>query len=107
MVRREAGHRGATVIGYEGSISFDWYTENITVVMHHRSRTETINCTSKDGHGGGDTELVRDLLAVMRGKGKSRAPISAGIMSALMCLKARKSCETRKFQKIDVKELER
>jgi len=106
FARRDAASRGATLIGYHGTIQFDWYTEKVKVTLHHVSRTETIDCAGKHGHGGGDVELAQDFLNVMRGKGKSRTPISAGILSVLMCLKARRSALSHTFEKIDLAELD-
>ena len=34
--RRDAGQRGATVSGYMGTVSFDWYTNELKRVRHHR-----------------------------------------------------------------------
>jgi hypothetical protein len=49
-------------------------------------------------HTGGDTELARDFLGVLAGKGMSRSPLEAGILSVEMCLMARDSCQTGTFQ---------
>ncbi len=106
FVSGAAGCRGATLIGYKGSISFDWYTGKVKVVMHHRARTDTLDFSGVDGHGGGDEELSRDFINLMRGKGTSRAPISAGILSAYMCLKARESAQTHTVQRVDLKDLD-
>ncbi|HUU43417.1 MAG TPA: Gfo/Idh/MocA family oxidoreductase [Planctomycetota bacterium] len=106
FVRRHAGYRGATLIGYHGTIQFDWNQPMFRLTMHHKAWTETVDCAS-DGHGGGDVELARDFIGVMRGTGKSRAPISAGILSAYMCLKARESALNRRFEKLDLAELDR
>lgn len=106
LTRRDAATRGATLIGYKGTIQFDWYTNLVKITSHHASRTDTVNCTSQHGHGGGDLELIVNFVNVMKGKAKSRSPISAGIMSALMCLKARTAAQTHTFQKIDLAELD-
>ena len=107
FVSGTAGERGATLIGYKGSISFDWYTGKVKVIKHHRGRTDTLDFGGVDGHGGGDEELVRDFIGLMRGKGTSRAPISAGILSAYLCLKARESAQTHTVQRLSLKELEK
>lgn len=106
FARRDAGYRGATVIGYKGTVQFDFYSDTVKLVKHHQVRTETIKIGGSDGHGGGDVELVRDFRNIMTGKGPSRAPLSAGIMSAFMCLKARASGQTKTFQPINLAERE-
>lgn len=99
--RRGAAARGVTLIGYRGTISFDWYREELVVHHHHRARTERHQFASTgSGHHGGDEELARDFLAIVTGKGESRAPLDAGILSAQMCLLARESCRTNTFQEV-------
>jgi len=105
FVRRDAGCRGATLMGYDGTIQFNWNTPSFKLTMHHKAWTETVDCAS-DGHGGGDVELARNFIRVMRGTGKSRAPISAGILSVYMCLKARESALTHRFLDLDLSELD-
>lgn len=39
--RRDAGARGATVSGYDGTVGFDWYTNELTRVRHHHPFTAT------------------------------------------------------------------
>lgn len=48
----------------------------------HRLNTAAIK------HGGGDEVLALNFIEVMEGRASSVAPLSAGIESALMCLKA-------------------
>jgi hypothetical protein len=99
--RRGAAARGATLIGYRGTISFDWYREELVVHHHHRAKTERHQFASTgSGHHGGDEELARDFLAILTGRGESRAPLSAGVLSAQMCLLARESCRTNTFQEV-------
>lgn len=101
FARKTAGKRGATLFGYKGTLEFDWYTDELKVHMHHVPRVETYNTrTAGASHGGGDTVLADNFVRVMRGQAKSVAPLDAGILSALMCLKAKQSAETRTFQEI-------
>ena len=101
FARNKAGKRGATLIGYKGTIEFDWYTDVLKVFLHHTGRTETHQFDSSGGHGGGDTMLASNFLKVIRGEEESVAPIEAGLLSALMCLKAKESAETHTFQAIE------
>jgi predicted dehydrogenase len=88
-VRGKAGRRGATVIGYKGTMEFDWYTKTLTVHHHHSGRTETHSFDASGGHGGGDTVLAANFVALMRGEAAPIVPIEAGLISASMCLTAR------------------
>ncbi len=102
FARRKAHARGARLLGYRGTVEFDWATDELKVYMHHVPRVETYKTdTSQMSHGGGDTVLADNFIRVMRGDAKSVAPLSAGILSALMCLKAKESAATRTFQKIE------
>lgn len=104
FARKTAGRRGARLLGYKGTIEFDWYTNELKVHMHHTPRTETHVLQSGASHGGGDTVLADSFIRVIRGERKSVAPLDAGLLSVLMCLKAKKSAATDTFQKINYTE---
>ncbi|MFI6390892.1 Gfo/Idh/MocA family protein [Nonomuraea sp. NPDC050547] len=94
--RGRAAARGATLIGHKGTISFDWYTGRVTLIDHmsgtvteHGGRAET-----GDEHFGGDLELAREFVAACHGAPDSRSPLSAGLLSARLCLAAARSCRT-------------
>jgi predicted dehydrogenase len=101
VARRGAASRLARVIGYEGTLEFDFYGDKIKVVMHHEPWEETYALDEKGGsHGGGDGELAADFIKVMKKQGGSRTPLSDGILSARMCLAAKESAESDKFTDI-------
>ena len=102
--RKGAATRGATLIGYKGTVQFDWYTDELKVFMHHTPRVETHKIDSKAmSHGGGDLVLVQSYLDIIRnpGSGVSVAPLQAGLLSVLMCLKAKESARTHTFQEVN------
>jgi len=102
FARKTAGKRGATLLGYKGTIEFDWYTDELKVHMHHAPRTETYKMNASGAsHGGGDTVLVDNFIRVIRGERKSVSPLEAGLLSVLMCLKAKESAATKMFQEIE------
>ena len=47
-------------------------------------------------HSGGDKLLVANFIEVMEGSNKSKSPLLDGIISAKMCLSAKKSAKTNK-----------
>ncbi len=97
--RRGAIARGATLVGYRGTITFDWYRDELTVHHHHTNRTERHQFQSaSEGHHGGDETLVEEFLKAVAGHPTDRAPLAAGILSAQLCLMARDSCRTNTFQ---------
>lgn len=100
FVRKSAGSRGARLIGYEGTLEFDWNKDYLTVIPHHKSSVEAHKFEPEGGHGGGDSALAANFLKVITGEEKSIAPLEAGILSGLMCLKARESAKTEKFEAI-------
>jgi predicted dehydrogenase len=100
FARREAGARGATLLGYDGTIHFDWYTNTLKLIRHHESETVTYKLGADGGHGGGDGELAHDFLMAMREGKPGRSPLAAGIQSALVCLTCRQSAETRQFMDV-------
>jgi predicted dehydrogenase len=98
--RRGAAKRGATFTGYKGTVSFDWYTDEVVVHHHHSGRVERhrMETGSTGGHHGGDERLAHDFLAILNGTGPSRATLHDGILSAQLCLMAKRSCQTSQFQ---------
>ncbi len=102
FVRRSAGARGATLIGYDGTIHFDWNTETLRLTRHHEHETVSYKMGSDaGGHGGGDIELGQDFLKAMREKAPGRSPLAAGIQSAAVCLACRMSAEQQRFLDVD------
>ena len=100
FTRRDALVRGSTISGYHGTVSFDWYKNEIIRVRHHAPFSDTIKAGGEAEHFGGDTELAHDFVNIMRGKGKSRTPISTGLASVYSCLAAKESAEKGKFIKV-------
>ena len=98
VVRKGAGKRGARLIGYKGTLEFDWNKSSITVYRHLENVTESYDVkVSKEGHGGGDAILAENFIGVMKGTETSRATLQEGILSAEMCLLAKKSAEEYRF----------
>jgi predicted dehydrogenase len=96
--RRGAAKRGAILTGYKGTASFDWYTDEVVVHHHHSGRIERHRVESTGGgHHGGDERLAHDFLAILNGTGPSRATLADGLLSAQLCLMAKRSCERNGF----------
>jgi predicted dehydrogenase len=98
--RKETFARGARLFGYKGTLEFDFYTNIVKVVMHHTPEVETHEVKPEGHHFGGDPILAQNLLGMMSGKEKSLSTLESGLLSALMCIKARESAQTRTFQEI-------
>ncbi|BBI32003.1 Gfo/Idh/MocA family protein [Cohnella abietis] len=103
FARRGAEKRGARLLGYKGTLEFDWYTGELKIFMHHEPRVEThqLDINAFDGHGGGDHMLVNNYLQIVRGAEKSVTTLNDGLLSALLCLKANESANTNTFQNIE------
>lgn len=98
IVRNGAGKRGARLIGYKGTLEFDWYSDVVTVYNHMQNSVEHHTLTkSTEGHFGGDAVLEQNFIAVMEGRERSVAPLSDGILSAELCLAARRSAKEHVF----------
>ncbi|MBA3707704.1 MAG: Gfo/Idh/MocA family oxidoreductase [Planctomycetes bacterium] len=100
FVKRSAGARGATVTGWNGTISFDWNRKELKRVWHHEPFDDVMTPAFGEGHGGGDQILAKNFVEVVQGKAKTICPIKAGLDSAFACLAARESADTGRF--IDV-----
>ena len=97
FTRRDAARRGATVSGYQGTVSFNWYTGELQRVRHHAPFSATERVSGGASHHGGDLELARDLFAAVRNGAEPRTPIETGIQSVYACLAARESAATGAF----------
>ena len=97
LSRRSAASRGATITGYEGTLSFDWFKSSVTVVDHHRDRVESFEVKVTTGHLGGDEVLARNFVDVCLGRDESRTDLSSGLLSAAMCLAARESAHSQRW----------
>jgi predicted dehydrogenase len=103
FARNSAARRGARFLGYKGTVEFDFYTNHVQVFMHQTRRTEKYDLhMTDDQHGGGDTALAQNFIDVIKGRSDSASPLESGIMSALMCLKAKDSARTNTFQSISL-----
>jgi predicted dehydrogenase len=98
--RRSAHARGARVTGYEATLEFDWTKGSIRIIEHHGKEIDEIKVPVIDGHAGGDEELSRNFLAVIRKEELSQCTLADGILSATMCLAARSSAETGTFRPV-------
>ncbi len=101
VARKKARKRGARLIGYLGTLEFDFCTGIVTVYYHNEQRCETHTLDLSGNHFGGDDKLVKNFADVVSGKDISHADLKSGILSAAMCLAAKKSAEERVFCDID------
>jgi predicted dehydrogenase len=101
--RRDAATRGATVSGYMGTVSFDWYTDELRRVRHHAPFSAVERQNAGASHFGGDIELAHDFIGLIKGKVTPRTPIEVGLQSIYACLAAKESAETGRF--VDVRQV--
>ena len=98
--RRDAATRGSAVSGHLGTVSFDWYTNELRRVRHHAPFTATERAGEGASHFGGDTELAHDFIGLIKGTAQSRTPIETGLASVYSCLAARESALTGSFVEV-------
>src|SRR5205814_971012 len=74
--RRGAAARGVTLVGYRGTLKFDWYQDELTVHHHFSARVDRhrFEPLPGEGHHGGDAALARNFLDVIRGRARQRSP---------------------------------
>jgi predicted dehydrogenase len=101
--RRDAATRGATVSGYQGTLSFDWYTNSLSLVRHHRPFSDKCEGDKGASHFGGDAELARDFVALVCEGKPPRTTIWHGLQSIYACLAAKESAEQGHF--VDVRQV--
>jgi len=101
FARKTAAARGARFIGYKGTLEFDFYTNKIQVHMHHTPRVETYEINPEESHYGGDALLAKNFVEMMSDNKLPARTLEDGLLSALMCLKAKESSLTNTFCNID------
>ncbi|MBR2466278.1 MAG: Gfo/Idh/MocA family oxidoreductase [Clostridia bacterium] len=101
IARFGAQKRGARIIGYKATLEFDFYTGEIVIFNHESDKKEVITVEDDGSHFGGDKFLAENFIAVMKGSDVSHSTLSDGILSAEMCLAARKSAKERIFVDIE------
>ncbi len=98
-----AATRGARLIGFKGTLEFDFVTEKIKFIDHfNRENVQDIEVNADGMHSGGDTLLVNNFLDVMEGKDTSKSPLMEGIISAKMCMTAKESAKKNKLVKFKI-----
>ncbi|WP_235885404.1 Gfo/Idh/MocA family protein [Paenibacillus cymbidii] len=97
FVRRTAEARGARFMGYKGTLAFDFYTNRIQVHMHHTPRVETYQLDQEEDHAGGDAALAKNFVEMIRDGKPPVRTLDDGLLSALMCLKAKESSLNGQF----------
>lgn len=100
FVRKGAGSRGARLMGYRGTLEFDFNTNRIEVWKHFEDKHYTIDVGSGGGHSGGDARLCENFAGVVRGEEKSLTTLADGIASARLCLAARDSAREHRFVEV-------
>ena len=100
ITRFGAEKRGARLIGHKGTVEFDWYQNKVKVYNHFENSSEEYSVTQNGTHSGGDTFLAENFIAVMEGSDKSRSTLEEGILSATMCLAAKRSSNEHIFCEI-------
>ena len=96
IVKKNAGRRGARLIGTKGSVEFDFYSATIREDPYLTPQTITHQFTFPAGmHFGGDEGLALDFLRVLNGQ-PAQSDLLAGLKSAACCLAARKAAAERR-----------
>ncbi len=101
IARKGAMKRGARLIGYYGTLEFDFNTGVIQVWYHNEGTSETYSIAKGLHHFGGDNILAQNFIDMMAGTAPSKASLREGILSAKMCLAAKNSAKNHQFYTID------
>lgn len=101
VARECAAKRGARLIGYLGTVEFDFPSATITIYDHMSAKKEVIDLSADKGaHFGGDRRLAESFIEVMQGA-PSPSTLAEGILSVEMCLAAKESTAEQRFVPIE------
>ncbi|MFK7697281.1 Gfo/Idh/MocA family protein [Paenibacillus sp. HJGM_3] len=102
FVRRAAGNRSIRLMGYKGTIEFEWESDTIKLMLHHSPVVETFTVgAAREPHFGGDRALAEHFVSMVRDEAASRASLQDGLISALLCLKAKQSSAENRFLPVE------
>ena len=101
VARKGAGRRGVRIIGYNATVEFEFNSKCIDIFYHNENKTEHIDMSEKcsSSHSGGDLIMANAFFNIMKGQ-RSTTPLSLGILSAKLCLAARRSAAENVFVKV-------
>ena len=100
IARKEAAVRMIRVIGFKATLEFDFHDGDLKIIHHQRGEVEVHHFSAGGGHYGGDFNLMDEFYKMLTEGAEPSAGIDAGLFSALACLRARESCEQRRFVEI-------
>ncbi len=100
FAKGDAAARGATISSYKGTVSFDWYKNEVRHVVHAGGESREWKGQEAGGHFGGDAVLGRNFMEVVRGEAESISPLIAGLRSVFACLAAKESAESGRFVEV-------
>ena len=92
--------RGVFLGGTKGSLTFDFNTNVIKVARSYENVVKDITFTASGAHFGGDERLTENFVKMLCGIEPSHSPLEEGLISALICLKAKQSAENNAFKKL-------
>tara|TARA_R100000027_G_scaffold32582_1_gene23868 strand:+ start:6979 stop:8091 length:1113 start_codon:yes stop_codon:yes gene_type:complete len=95
--KQGAATRGATFSGYQGTLEFDWCKDRAKLVHHFKPFEDEYKVAGNLHHHGGDGQLAKNFLEVVRGERESISTIWDGLRSVYACLAAKESSETGQF----------
>lgn len=100
FARKKAARRGARLYGYRGTLEYDFAKDEIVVYDHMSDKVTKVEChTPTAGHGAGDYVLIQNFVdLILKRTTQSIAPLSAGIVSAEMCLAAKEASENMEYK---------
>lgn len=105
FARKKAARRGARLYGYKGTLEYDFAKDEVVVYDHMSDKVTKVECrmlsNTSNGHAGGDYVLIQNFVdLILKRTTQSIAPLSAGIISAEMCLAAKEASESFEYKKI-------
>jgi predicted dehydrogenase len=100
FARRDAAKRGSIISGYQGTLDFDWYRNELKYVRHHSPFSDVIMASEGMSHFGGDMELADNFVSMVKYNAPPKATIWHGIQSVYACLAAKESEKSGKFVEV-------
>ena len=100
VARKSAGLRLYRFVGFKATLELEFISGSIKVIHHRDNEIETYTYQEAAGHFGGDEGLMEAFVHLLRGEECSYPSLTDGMISANLCLTAKRSAERERFLEV-------
>lgn len=100
VARKSAGLRLYRFVGFKATLELEFISGTIKLFHHRDNEIETYSFKEEEGHFGGDEGLMNAFIHLLRGEPCEYPSLTDGMISANLCLAAKRSAEKECFLQV-------